>query len=137
MPIAPAPAVVVAAGGLTGGGLAFAVVILLVVAISVVIWAMAGSIRRMNRNVATGRFQQTSNEQAVRRMERARRNRLVQFLLRPPGSARRSTVVAAGGVRGRTRGARAVSADRRRPSRPADSPAASCVAGSLDRAASA
>ncbi len=89
MPIAaPAPADVVAAGGLTGGGLAFAVVILLVVAISVVIWAMAGSIRRMNRNVATGRFQQTSNEQAVRRMERARRNRLVQFLLRPPGSAR-------------------------------------------------
>ena len=89
MPIAaPAPAVVVAAGGLTGGGLAFAVVILLVVAISVVIWAMAGSMRRMSRNVATGRFQQTSNAQAVRRMERARRNRLVQFLLRPPGAAR-------------------------------------------------
>jgi len=85
---APAPAVVVAAGGLTGGGLAFAVVILLVVAISVVIWAMAGSMRRMSRNVATGRFQQTSNAQAVRRMERARRNRLVQFLLRPPGARR-------------------------------------------------
>ena len=91
MPIAapaPAPAAVVAAGGLTGGGLAFAVVILLVVAISVVIWAMAGSMRRMSRNVATGRFQQTSNAQAVRRMERARRNRLVQFLLRPPGARR-------------------------------------------------
>ena len=74
--------------GVTGGGLAFGVVILLVIAISVVIWAMAGSMKRMNRNVATGRFQETSNEQAVRRMERARRNRLVQFLLRPPGSAR-------------------------------------------------
>ena len=73
---------------MTGGGLAFGVVILLVIAISVVIWAMSGSVKRMNRNVATGRFQQTSNEQAVRRMERARRNRLVRFLLRPPGSAR-------------------------------------------------
>lgn len=68
--------------------MAFGVVILLVIAVSVVIWAMSGSMRRMNRNVATGRFQETSNEQAVRRMERARRNRLVQFLLRPPGSAR-------------------------------------------------
>ena len=76
------------AAGVTGGGLAFGVVILLVIAISVVIWAMTGSVKRMNRNVATGRFQETSNEQAVRRMERARRNRLVQFLLRPPGSAR-------------------------------------------------
>jgi hypothetical protein len=73
---------------MTGGGLAFGVVILLVIAISVVIWAMSGSIKRMNRNVATGRFQETSNEQAVRRMERARRSRLVRFLLRPPGSAR-------------------------------------------------
>jgi hypothetical protein len=74
----------------TGGGLAFAVVVLLVIAISVVIWAMTGSMKRMNRNVSTGQFQQTSNEQAVRRAERARRNRLVRFLVRPPGSARRT-----------------------------------------------
>ena len=76
------------AAGVNSGGLAFGVVILLAIAVSVVIWAMSGSVKRMNRNIATGRFQETSNVQAVRRMERARRNRLVQFLLRPPGSAR-------------------------------------------------
>ena len=122
---------------MTGGGLAFGVVILLVIAISVVIWAMAGSIRRMNRNVATGRFQQTSNEQAVRRMERARRNRLVQFLLRPPGSARPTAVVGPARVRGAHPRSPSRIRDRRRPSRPADALPPSCVAGSLDRAASA
>ncbi len=88
------------AAGVTGGGLAFGVVIRLVIAISVVIWAMAGSMKRMNRNVATGRFQETSNEQAIRRMERARRNRLVRFLLRPPGSGRSVAPVGRPGAAG-------------------------------------